>query len=115
MHGRITTTCHGGKKMKHPLTTLVVAASLLVPAAVADANTYDVYSCWAGADTYRNPNASSAAWTKDETAAAGRFTAHEDCATNSTNGAMTVISLSGYSAKLGDLARLAFTAPTGST
>jgi hypothetical protein len=95
------------------LSTLVVA--LLVPAAAAKANTYDVYSCWAGYGTFHNPNASSAAWTKDRSAAGGHFTAHDDCGSNSYNGAMTVISLSGYSASFGEYARLAFAAPAGST
>jgi hypothetical protein len=95
------------------LCTLVLA--LLVPVAVAKANSYDVYSCWAGFGTFRNPNASSAAWVKDDTAAGGRFTAHDDCGTNKLNGAMTVISLSGYSASNGQSSRLLFTAPVGST
>jgi hypothetical protein len=101
--------------MKTTFLTTLAAAAFLIPAAPATANTYDVYSCWAGAGTFRNPNASSAAWAKDQAAAGGRFTAHEDCATNSANGAMTVISLSGYPAGNGQYARLAFTAPEGST
>jgi hypothetical protein len=96
------------------LSTLALAA-LLLTAAAAQANTYDVYSCWAGSGTFRNPNASSAAWVKDRSAAGGHFTAHADCGTNAYNGAMTVISLSGYQAALGEYARLAFTAPSGST
>jgi hypothetical protein len=96
------------------LSTLALAA-LLLPAATAQANTYDVYSCWAGSGTFRNPNASSAAWVKDRSAAGGHFTAHADCGSNTYNGAMTVISLSGYAAAFGEYARLAFTAPPGST
>src|SRR5258705_9723796 len=111
---RITTTCHGGK-MKHPLTTLVVAVALLVPAAVADANTYDVYSCWAGADTYRNPNASSAAWTKDQGAAGGHFATGNDCGVNATSGSMSIVSLTGDLATRGQHAEWAFSAPVGTS
>jgi hypothetical protein len=113
MHGRITTTAMEGSMKKPLLSTLAVA--LLIPAAPAKANTYDVYSCWAGAGTFHNPNASSAAWTKDQASAGGHFTAHEDCATNTTHGAMTIISLSGYSASLNEHARLAFAAPSATT
>jgi hypothetical protein len=95
------------------LSTLVLA--LLAPAAVAEANTYDVYSCWAGYGTFRNPNASSAAWTTDSSAAGGHFTAHSDCGTSSFNGAMAVISLSGYAAMSGELAQLTFGAPPKAT
>jgi hypothetical protein len=95
------------------LSTLAVA--LLTPTATATANTYDVYSCWAGAGTFRNPNASSAAWTMDQANAGGHFTAHQDCGTNGTNGAMTVISISGYDANINERARIAFAAPAGST
>src|ERR1044072_67403 len=94
------------------LSTLALA--LLTPAATAGANTYDVYSCWAGAGTFHNPNASSAAWTMDQASAGGHFTAHQDCGTNGTNGAMPVISVSGYDANLNESARIVFTAPTGS-
>lgn len=92
--------------MKHTILTTLAAAAFLITATPATANTYDVYSCWAGAGTYLNPNASSAAWAKDQSQSGGHFTAHEDCANNSTNGAMTVISLSGYSANNGESARL---------
>src|SRR5205085_3582662 len=78
-------------------------------------NTYDVYSCWAGYGTFHNPNASSAAWTKDQASAGGHFGAHDDCGVNSTNGAMTLISSSGYSASNGQYAALRFAAPFGST
>jgi hypothetical protein len=51
----------------------------------------------------------------DQANAGGHFTAHQDCGTNGTSGAMTVISLSGYDAYINESARIAFTAPTGST
>jgi hypothetical protein len=100
--------------MKRILLSTLVAA-LLAPAALAEANTYDVYSCWAGYGTFRNPNASSAAWAKDSSAAGGHFTARDDCGTNSFNGAMSVASLSGYSAIAGEFAQLAFSSPPGAT
>src|SRR3954471_11042275 len=93
----------------------VLGAALLLPAAQATANTYDVYSCWAGYGTFRNPNASSVAWTRDQTGAGGHFATGDDCAVNSTNGAMSLISLSGNSAHNGEYARLKFDAPFPST
>jgi hypothetical protein len=102
--------------MKHILLSTLFAALLTagIPAS-ATANTYDVYSCWAGSGTFHNPNASSAAWLKDESASGGHFTAHQDCGTNTTYGAMTAISLSGFPAAQNEHARLAFAAPAGST
>src|SRR3954447_4085005 len=91
------------------------ALAVLLIGAPAKANTYDVYSCWAGAGTFHNPNASSAAWSMDQASAGGHFTAHQDCGTNTTNGAMTVISLSGYMAAQNEFARLKFDAPSSST
>src|SRR4029079_6241240 len=113
VHGSTTTTAKEGSMKRVLLSTLAVA--LLTPTATATANTYDAYSCWAGAGTFRNPNASSAAWTMDQASSGGHFTAHQDCGTNGTSGAMTVISLSGYDASIYEGARIAFTAPTGST
>jgi hypothetical protein len=93
------------------LSTLVVA--LLVPAAAAKANTYDVYSCWAGYGTFHNPNASSAAWTKDRSAAGGHFTNGDDCGLNSTSGSMSIVSLTGDLAMRGQYAEWAFRTPAG--
>jgi hypothetical protein len=101
--------------MKRSVLSSLILALLLIPAAAAEANSYDVYSCWAGHGTFRNPNASSVAWVKDNASAGGHFTAHDDCGTNSTSGAMTVISLSGYSSAANEFSRLLFTAPAGST
>ena len=66
--------------MKHTLITTLAAAAFLIPAAPTAANTYNVYSCWAGAGTYLNPNASSAAWAKDQAASGGHFIPRNDCA-----------------------------------
>src|SRR5215211_3707543 len=115
MHGSTTTTATEGSMNRILLSTLSAALLTAAVPASATANTYDVYSCWAGSGTFHNPNASSAAWAKDESAAGGHFTAHADCGTNTTNGAMTVISVGGYSATLNEYARLAFTAPPSTT
>jgi len=92
---------------------LAATIPLLALAAPAEANTYDVYSCWAGYGTFHNPNASTVAWTRDQASAGGHFAAHEDCAVNPTNGAMTVNSAGGSTAHNGEFARLRFTAPNG--
>ena len=92
------------------LTTLCI--TLLAPAATASANTYDVYSCWAGYGTFHNPNASSSAWTPDESASGGHFVIDETCGATSA-GTVSMSSLSGLAASSGEFARLKFTAPTG--
>lgn len=95
------------------LSTLAVV--LLIPAAQAEANTYDVYSCWAGAGTFHNPNASSAAWTKDQSSAGGHFVPNNDCGLNATSGSMSIVSLTGDLASAGQSAEWAFDAPPGTT
>jgi hypothetical protein len=94
---------------------LVLVTALLIPAAQAKANTYDVYSCWAGANTFRNPNASSAAWAKDQSSAGGHYATGDDCGTNSASGSMNIESLLGDLATRGQSAELTFTAPAGTT
>src|SRR6185436_8275682 len=101
-------------RMKRCLIT-AAALALLTPAGLAKANTYDVYSCWAGFGTFRNPNASSAAWAKDQTHAGGHFIAADDCATNTSSGSMSLQSVSGAAASQGEYAELSFTAPTGTS
>ena len=101
--------------MKRTLRSTLVVALLIAAAQTANANTYDVYSCWAGADTFRNPNASSAAWTKDQSAAGGHFTSGDDCGTNGYSGAIRVASMTGALAYRGQYTELAFTAPPGTT
>ncbi|MGZ6670391.1 MAG: hypothetical protein ACXVH3_37720 [Solirubrobacteraceae bacterium] len=101
--------------MKRILWALAGGISLLAFAAPAHANTYDVYSCWAGYGTFHNPNASTVAWTRDQGSAGGHFAVHDDCAVNPTNGAMTVVSASGSTAQSGEFAQLRFTAPPGLT
>ena len=92
-----------------------LAVALLIPSGLAKANTYDVYSCWAGAGTFHNPNASSAAWTKDQASAGGHFAVSDDCGTNTTSGAMRVASIGGNPAARGQYAELSFAAPAGTT
>jgi hypothetical protein len=96
------------------LATLAIA--LLPSADGAAARTYDVYSCWAGADTYRNPNASSAAWTRDQSGAGGHFATQNDCGVTRANGTMSVMSLGTSAfARNGEYARLSFTPPVATT
>src|SRR3954454_17124056 len=105
----ITTTWHGGLMNRTLLTTLVVA--LLAPAAAAKANTYDVYACWAGYGTFHNPNASTAAWARDDAAAGGHFEIDDACRANPTSGAVSLMSLGGFPASQGEYAQLKFAAP----
>jgi hypothetical protein len=113
MHGSITTPATEGSMKKILLSTLALA--LLTSAAPAAANTYDVYSCWAGAGTFRNPNASSAAWTLDQANSGSHFAPNNDCGLNSTSGSMSVVSLTGDIAPQGQYAGWNFAAPAGTT
>jgi hypothetical protein len=99
--------------MKHLLLSTLALA--LLSAAPAAANTYDVYSCWAGAGTFHNPNASSAAWAMDQAYAAGHFVPNNDCGLNATSGSMSVVSLTGDLAAQGQYAGWIFNSPTGTT
>jgi hypothetical protein len=101
--------------MKRTVLSSLVLALLLVPSAAAEANTYDVYSCWAGYGTFRNPNASSAAWTKDQTTAGAHFATGDDCGMNSLSGSMSIVSLSGNFATRGQYAELSLRTPLGTT
>jgi hypothetical protein len=93
----------------------VLVLSALIPAALAEANTYDVYSCWAGYGTFRNPNASSAAWSQDQSAAGGHYATGDDCGINSVGGSMSVMSFGGDVAARGQFAELTFVAPAGNS
>src|SRR5438552_14701771 len=81
-----------------------LAIALLIPAAAAKSNTYDVYSCWAGYGTFHNPNASSAAWTKDQASAGGHFATGDDCGLSRGTGSMSVVSRTGDTASHGQFA-----------
>lgn len=92
------------------LAPLAVWCALLFAAPAARAGTYDVYSCYAGADGFHNPSANASAWTgRDDPG--GRFHAFDQCGA-SDNG-FGVIALSGYQAPSGAFGEVSFTAPAG--
>jgi hypothetical protein len=95
------------------LSTLALA--LLALAATAGANTYDVYSCWAGAGTFHNPNASSAAWAMDQASSGTHYAPNNDCGLNANSGSMSIVSLTGAIAAQGEYVGWNFTAPSGTT
>src|SRR5438093_7938859 len=92
-----------------------LAVALFVPTGLAKASTYDVYSCWAGAGTFHNPNVSTAAWLKDHSHEGGRFAVNDSCGTNTTSGSMNIMSVSGAPAANGQYGELSFSAPSGTT
>src|SRR5947209_16478431 len=99
--------------MPHRL-SLFVCACLLgfgCITALARAGTYDVYSCWAGADSFRNPGANASAWGK--TSAQGdRYQPFDQCGSGTGNG-FGVASVSGYDAPQGLRGDATFAAPEG--
>ena len=53
----------GDSRMLRRLTLLLaVAVPFGAAVPVARAGTYDVYSCWAGWDSFRNPSENASAW-----------------------------------------------------
>ena len=88
----------------------LLGLALLVPA--ARAGTYDVYSCWAGSDSFRNPGANATAWGKAGDPG-GRYGSFDQCGA-SDNG-MGAIAYSGYQAPNGANAEVGFGAPAGTT
>lgn len=95
------------------LSALAAGTALLALAAPAQANTYDVYSCWAGSGTFHNPNASSAAWSREQGSSGGHFMVGDSCGIARGSGALNVVSLTSGPATQGQNAELAFVAPTG--
>ena len=92
----------------------VAAAVTLILAAgpgVAGANSYDVYACYAGQDSYLNPGDSAASWTLANNNGGGFYYPYDQCG-GSTNG-FGVISRSGYTAPAGDYGEVYFQAPQG--
>ena len=93
----------------------VVAAGLAcIPA--ASAGTYDVYSCWAGAGSYLNPDASGVAWTADDSHAtlggtSRYYRAYDDC--RGATGAFGTASIPGGAAPSGVYAESRFASPDG--
>ena len=55
-------------------------AALFLGLPAARAGTYDVYSCWAGSDSFRNPGANATAWGKTSDSG-GRYSAFDQCRT----------------------------------
>src|SRR3954469_97184 len=91
------------------LFAVLCLAALACPSA-ASAGTYDVWSCWAGNDSFRNPGANGSAWTKSSNEP-GRFQAFDQCG-GSDNG-LGVIALSGYDAVAGQYGEVSFSAAAG--
>ncbi|HEY3188984.1 MAG TPA: hypothetical protein VGJ70_15985, partial [Solirubrobacteraceae bacterium] len=88
----------------------LLVAVLLTAAPVARAGTYDVYSCYAGAEGFHNPGANASAWSgRDDPG--GRFGAFDQC--GATDNGFGVISFSGYQAPSGAFGEVAFAAPAG--
>src|SRR5689334_2794785 len=107
---------HGGPMIRtlSALAATTTALLLLIPSA-AHANTYDVYTCWAGYGTFHNPNASSEAWTRDQASSGGHFAVGDLCGVDRGSGALSIVSLSGPSGWPGQNAEVAVTAPMGTT
>src|SRR4051795_10734569 len=102
----------GRSRMSRRLLSSAVAATALLACSpgAARAGTYDVYSCWAGSDSFRNPSANASAWAKTSDPY-GQYTAFDQCG-GSDNG-MGIISVGGYEAPGGRSAEVSFTAPSG--
>jgi hypothetical protein len=90
---------------------MTTAVAALAAAPMARAGTYDVYSCWAGHDSFRNPNANASAWAKINDNVGGQYSSFDQCGTH-PNG-MGVISVGGYEAPAGRYGEVAFSAPPG--
>src|SRR5947209_5184052 len=91
---------------------LLMTACLLAPWCPSDARagTYDVYSCWAGSDSFRNPSANGSAWAKSSPYPE-RFTAFDQC--GGTDNGLGVIAVSGYDAPSGQFGEVTFGAAPG--
>jgi hypothetical protein len=96
--------------LKRRLLSILACAFFVLPASLAHAGTYDVYSCWAGSDSFRNPSANGSAWGKTGDPG-GRYGAFDQCG-GSDNG-MGVIAYSGFQAPNGAFAEVNFGAPSG--
>jgi hypothetical protein len=97
---------------------LAVAVAVLAAAFVpgAAAQTYEVYSCWAGSGTYLNPNASSAAWVLDDArgtkgSGVSYYRAFDEC--GATDGGMGAMSIPGSEAPDDVYAEARFNSPDG--
>jgi hypothetical protein len=95
-----------------------IAALAVLPGLVsaAHAGTYDVYSCWAGAGSYLNPDASGAAWNADDSHAtlggtSRYYRAYDEC--NGAGGSFGAASIPGSAAPAGVFAESRFASPDG--
>src|SRR4051794_41870834 len=97
--------------MSHRLLLFAVLCLVAVawPSA-ASAGTYDVWSCWAGSDSFRNPSANGSAWGKTGDPG-GRYGAFDQCG-GAGNG-MGVIAYSGFQAPNRAVPGGNFRAPSG--
>src|SRR4051812_21348518 len=97
--------------MSHRLLLFVVLclAAVACPSA-ASAGTYDVYSCWAGSDSFRNPGANGSAW-HGVGDPGGRYGAFDQC--GSTDNGFGLIAYTGETAPNGASAEVGFSAPEG--
>ena len=96
------------------IATCTVAAVLMLAAGarVADANSYDVYGCYAGQGTYLNPGDSAISWSLADNNGAAYYLPYDQCGSGGPNG-FGVISRSGYIAPAGDYGEVYFEAPNG--
>jgi len=81
-------------------------------ASCAQANSYDVYACYAGQNTYLNPGFSAASWVASNNNGANYYYPYDQCGSGGPNG-FGIISRSGYVAPADDYGQWSFTAPTG--
>ena len=95
--------------MRRLLLVLSLSLSFLCVVPSARAGTYDVYSCWAGADSYRNPAANGKAWHK------GVYDPHflefDQC--GSSDNGLGLVSQGGGQVPQGGYGELVFAAPSG--
>ena len=88
-----------------------VTLILAVGVSLARANSYDVYACYAGQNSYLNPGDSAASWTLANNNGSGFYDPYDQCG-GTTNG-FGVISRSGDTAPPGDYGEVYFQAPPG--
>jgi hypothetical protein len=95
------------RRLSTPLAIATLVACIAAPE--ARAGTYEVFSCWAGSDSFRNPAANGSAWAKFQNG--DRYYAFDQCGA-SDNG-FGVIAVSGYEAPPGGYGEISFSAPQG--
>jgi hypothetical protein len=87
------------------------ALTLVVGACVAAANSYNVYACYAGQNSYLNPGDSAISWAPANNNGSSYYDPYDQCG-GTTNG-FGVISRSGDWAPVGDYGEVYFQAPPG--